>query len=110
MHLHFTRGPLDSASKVGGTNGTYGQQQQAAHSGVQDMSGNLGISMSAAARKVYQCLKTSPQTNEGLHQHDIGARLNMEVSDVAKAGDELLSMGVIYTTVDDATWAILEVD
>jgi replication factor A2 len=32
----------------------------------------------------------------------------MPVNEVFKAGDELLGLGVIYTTVDDETWAVLE--
>lgn len=64
--------------------------------------------LSASARKVFGCLKNSPQSNEGLHLQDIAQRLGMETSEVARAGDDLLSMGVIYTTVDDFTWAILD--
>jgi len=34
--------------------------------------------------------------------------LGMQVSEVLKAGDELVGHGKIYTTIDDNTWAILE--
>ena len=36
-------------------------------------------------------------------------RINMDVNEVLKAGDELQGLGLIYTTVDDHTWAVLEV-
>ena len=62
---------------------------------------------SPGARKVFECLRTVPQSHEGLHMEDIASRLRMSSADVAKAGDELLGFGVIFTTVDDNTWAIL---
>jgi replication factor A2 len=116
VHLHFTRGPPESlnagASTGAATNGSYGQQQQMGYGGgIQDMGANASLpAMSASAKKVYNVLKMTPQSNEGLHQQAIAAQLNMDMGEVARAGDELLSAGVIYTTVDDVTWAILEVD
>lgn len=115
VHLHFTRGPPNSGSKAQ-TNGTYGgqHQQQAGYGGTTGDTGqnyngkSLPATTTAAARRVYNVLKTSPQSNEGLHMQDIAARLGMEMADVGKAGDELLGTGVIYTTVDDYTWAILD--
>jgi len=32
----------------------------------------------------------------------------LSVSEVFKAGDQMLAKGAIYTTVDDETWAVLE--
>ena len=64
--------------------------------------------MTPAARKVYNLLKNEPQSNEGLHIQMIAARLNMPVTEVTRAGDELLTAGLIFSTVDEATWAILE--
>jgi replication factor A2 len=65
---------------------------------------------SAVARKVFKHLHEAPQTNEGLHQQDIASALGEDTADVARAGDELLAGGLIYTTVDDQTWAVLEAD
>lgn len=62
------------------------------------------------ARKVYEFLRTTPQTNEGLHQQEIASNLHLDIAEVGRAGDELLEGGVIYTTVDDLTWAILDTD
>ncbi len=64
--------------------------------------------LSMPARRVYQALRSSPQNNEGLHLQNIAAQLGMQVSEVLKAGDELVGHGKIYTTIDDNTWAILE--
>ena len=72
------------------------------------MNGRQMPNVSPGARRVYGALKTTPQNNEGLHVQNIAATLGMQIADVMKAGDELLSHGMIFTTVDDNTWAILE--
>jgi replication factor A2 len=64
--------------------------------------------ISAIGKKVYTLLQNSPQNNEGLHVHQIAHDLGVPANDVFKAGDELLADGLIYTTVDDETWAVLE--
>jgi len=68
----------------------------------------LPARITASARKVYNLLRDEPQTNEGLHVRNIAQKLGVEVNNVFKAGDELLQDGLIYTTVDDETWAVLE--
>ena len=108
-HLYFTKGPLGGGtanSEANGVNGGQGNMNGG------DTNGHKGrmlpAGLSGSARKVYQTLHTTPQTNEGLHMQDLAARLNMDMNDVLKAGDELLGQGLIYTTVDDQTWAILD--
>lgn len=103
VHLFFTRGPPGQGkAQQNGANGDYAAGQDSANGG-----GALGAATSATARKVYEVIRTSPQSNEGLHMSDIASRLGLQSGDVLKAGDELLTMGVIYTTVDDHTWALL---
>ncbi|KAE8348603.1 hypothetical protein BDV28DRAFT_143118 [Aspergillus coremiiformis] len=105
VHLFFTRGP------VGGTGGTAGGAggADATMGGVDDYSASKGLpAMSPVARRVYNLLKTEPQSNEGLHAQLIAAKLSLPMPDVARAGDELLTAGVIFSTVDEQTWAILE--
>jgi replication factor A2 len=108
IHLYFTRGPPGGATAntgAGAANSGAGQQQGAGNYGGHDLAG-----YSAVAKKVFEHLKNAPQSNEGLHQHEIAAKLGIESADVARAGDDLLSGGLIYTTVDDLTWAVLEAD
>lgn len=64
--------------------------------------------ISPGARRVLECLQTTPQNNEGLHVQNIAAVTRLAVPDVLKAGDELLTHSLIFTTVDDSTWALLE--
>ncbi|KAE8870305.1 hypothetical protein PTNB73_00659 [Pyrenophora teres f. teres] len=115
VHLHFTRGPPGGAQTAGANaNGAVGQQQQQQQQQQQAAGGNYGgydlTAYGQVAKKVFQYLREAPQSNEGLNQHEIAAKLGIDTADVAKAGDELLSGGLIYTTVDDQTWAILEAD
>jgi replication factor A2 len=108
-HLFFTRGPPGGAQAAGAvTNGGAGQQQSASGGGG---FGNYDLSgYSQMAKKVFQHLREVPQSNEGVNQMEIAAKLGMDTADVARAGDDLLAGGLIYTTVDDQTWAILEAD
>lgn len=108
VHLHFAKGPVENLQQgqaQGGTNGMANGHQQS-NGYAQPDTGMSGVSQSA--RKVFSILKQTPQGNEGLHAQDIAIRAGLEMSEVLKAGDELLSTGKIYTTVDDATWALLE--
>jgi len=63
---------------------------------------------SREARKVWEILLSAPQDNEGLNVHEIARQVGLSVSEVFKAGDQMLAKGAIYTTVDDETWAVLE--
>jgi len=110
VHLYFTKGPL-GAQADGAANGGQGQQDVYGQSNGANGGGGgkpLPAGLSASARKIHECLRTSPQSNEGLHMQDIAVRLNMDMAEVSKAGDELQHNGLIYTTVDDHTWALLE--
>ena len=115
VHLYFTRGDPSQFANGGG-----GQQQQGQQGGQQQqqmdgyggdnmsMNGRMMPNVSVNARKVYAVLKNSPQSNEGLHVQNVAASLGLPVNEVMKAGDELLGHSLIFTTVDDNTWAILE--
>ncbi|KAF2739959.1 replication protein A, subunit RPA32 [Polyplosphaeria fusca] len=105
-HLYFTRGPPGEGAAAKDGSASNGQEQYNSGAyGKADLSG-----YSPTARKVYKYLSEGEQSNEGLHQQAIAAQLGIEVADVARAGDELLSGGLIYTTIDDETWAVLEAD
>lgn len=112
VHLYFVKGPPENAANGVKTEGGEGMfvGQAAASNGNGAPSGGKGLSakVSKVGRQVYELLRDAPQNNEGLHVHDIAARLKISSNDAFKAGDELLGDGVIYTTVDDETWAVLE--
>ncbi|KAI9728128.1 MAG: replication factor A protein 2 [Chrysothrix sp. TS-e1954] len=107
VHLYFTKGPLGGAKggEAGQTNGAQTNGGDVSMGGTKKM---LPAGLSAAARRVYQCLQSTPQTNEGLHMQEIAGKLGMDMANVGKAGDELLNHGLLYTTMDDNTWALLD--
>ena len=108
VHLYFIKGPLDQIKTEGG--GANGDVGEVGYGGGGDTrtNGPKIPNLSEAAKRVFQTLKDSPQNNEGLHVQNIAALVRMNVPDVRKAGDELLSHSLIFTTVDDDTWAPLE--
>ena len=110
VHLHFTRGPPNGAAKGDAAAGADASHQLGGTGAA--TSGKMAVlsRLSPAAQKIYQLMSKSNDSNEGLHQQDIAARLGMDSGAAARAGDELLEAGVIYTTVDDHTWAVLEDD
>ena len=119
VHLYFTRGPPEQFNAATDASQGQGQQQQQQQGNGYNSNGNgmggggsnqqqANVHLSISARRVMQCLKTTPQHNEGLHSQQIAAATGMPYADVMKAGDELLVQSLIFTTVDDNTWAILE--
>lgn len=109
VHLFFTRGAPGAAA--GGNAVKGGGDAAMGGTGDEYGAGSVGKNlppMSPVAKRVYQLLRTEPQSNEGLHAQLIAAKLSLPMPDVARAGDELLTAGVIFSTVDEQTWAILE--
>ncbi|KAK4640419.1 Replication factor A protein 2 [Podospora bellae-mahoneyi] len=65
-------------------------------------------SCSRQAKSLYQFMQSDPRSIEGINVVDVMAGSGMGKRDVLAAADELLGNGIVYTTVDDETWAILE--
>jgi replication factor A2 len=107
VHLYFTRGPPEGAA-----NGVKSEGGMFVDGGVGNgasaKGGKLPAKISGVGRKVYELLQSEPQNNEGLHVNMIAQKLGVPSNEVFKAGDVLLGEGLIYTTVDDETWAVLE--
>lgn len=103
VHLFFTRGP-PSAIQTNGHKGTNGTDAQDSY----NAGGNTLPGVSPLARRVYNTLKEGNQSNEGLHVQMLATQMGMPVNEVYKGAEELLAIGVIFTTVDDNTWAVLD--
>jgi replication factor A2 len=93
VHLFYSRGP--PAGPDSKTNGANGNQAPAPYKG------------GGVEGRVYECIRTSVQSNEGLHVSDIAQRLNLDQQQVMAACESLSIEGKIYTTVDEYTWALL---
>jgi replication factor A2 len=107
VHLYFTRGPPEGAE-----NGVKSEGGMFVDSGLGNGAAaggkKLPAKITGIARKVHELLQSEPQNNEGLHVNNIAQKLGVPSNEVFKAGDVLLGEGLIYTTVDDETWAVLE--
>lgn len=105
VHLYYTRGPPGGTgnSNTGGAapaNGAMQHQQTGRNAEV--------AALGSVAQKVYRFIQQQPQDDQGFHQQVIASQLGLDTADVARAGDQLVESGLIYTTVDDMTWALLE--
>jgi replication factor A2 len=107
VHLYFTRGPPPNQRASGGGPQAVGAASMGSFAGM-TVNGKPLPPMSPLARRLYQTLSDTPQSNEGLHVQNLAAEMGLSVSEVYKASEELLASGLIFTTVDDNTWAILE--
>lgn len=112
VHLYFTHGPLGQ-NGAPANNGDSMFVDGGGH-GSEAAGGNTGQASSklsgctAVSKKMFNFMNGTPGGNEGVHLNVITSSTGMSVKDVLTASDELLGLGLIYTTVDDETWAILE--
>lgn len=104
VHLHFSRGPPSAQGGPGQKNTNGMDVGQQGHDGG---SANALQHMSQHARKVLQALKQT-DSNEGLHVQMIASSMAIPTNDVYKGVEELLGKGIIFTTVDDHTWALID--
>lgn len=105
IHLYYTRGPLNQSDNTSGAAPSHGAQ-----AAIQQGGGRAAelAQYTKVAQQVYKYLQTIPQGDQGVHQQVIASALGLNTVDVAQAGDQLLEGGLIYTTMDDFTWAVLE--
>jgi replication factor A2 len=109
VHLYYTRGPPEQFTNPGqndNSKGLFVQDNAGGNTGGMGQAKPLPA-MSNSARRIIKAL-TDADSNEGLHIQHLATQLGMPMNDVLKAGDELLGMSSIYTTVDDETWALLD--
>ncbi|RYP58705.1 hypothetical protein DL769_008836 [Monosporascus sp. CRB-8-3] len=107
VHLHFSKGGDPTAAGGGGGGG--GDDDSMFVDGGYGAAGNgPNLSgLSAKARKVYNFLQNSESGNEGVNIHVIAQSTGMTVPEAMNVAEELIQPGLIYTTVDDDTFAIL---
>ncbi|TDZ47222.1 Replication factor A protein 2 [Colletotrichum trifolii] len=119
VSLTFTRGPLNAGGAGAGQGGAggdsmfvdggdgYGGGAPQGGAGAGAHAGKLR-GCSAAAQKMFNFINNAPGGNEGVHLNQIASGAGLSTRDVVGASDELLGQGLIYTTIDDETWAILD--
>ena len=108
IHLYFTRGPPSAPDRNGQANGMNHGTAAAGNAGGNVVNGRTMPAVSANAWRIYCAIRDNPGSNEGFHAQMIATDVSMQVADVYKGAEELVSGGYIFTTVDDNTWACLE--
>ena len=108
VHLFFTRGAPDPTMKPEPGKDDNFTAATGATSGM-GINGRPLPNLTTIAKKVYHFLLTTPQGGEGLHMQQIAAGLQESIAEIHKAGEELQANSLIYSTIDDHTWALLEV-
>lgn len=115
IHLHLTRGPPEQFAPAGGAEAitTYGQPahiksgRDTAMGGMGGVQGGVGgttscpPNASVMARRVFDAIRAFPQNNDGIHTNIISQKSGMAMPEVLRGVDELLTLGVVYTTTDD---------
>ena len=111
VHLYFTKGPLGQNNAGGDGDSMFvdggGYNNDAGGGNNNQIQGKLS-GCSPQAKKMFNFMNNTPGNNEGIHLNVIISSTGLGLRDVLAAADELLGHGLIYTTVDDETWAILE--
>lgn len=111
VHLYHTRGPLNANGAPADGDSMFvdggGYSNNAGGGNAAQIPSKLS-GCTPLGKRVYTFMNDTPGGNEGIHLNVISSSTGMSVQDVLKAADELLGQGLVYTTVDDETWAILE--
>lgn len=112
VHLFFTRGALNTTNGGQQNSNTAANGNHANTGGVAGGQANDGTSLphvTPLARRIFATLKTaSHSNNEGLHVQMIASTMGVGLNEVYKGAEELVAAGVIFTTVDDNTFAVLD--
>lgn len=116
VHLYLTKGPLPGAGgenvNGNGGDGNAGNGgsmfvDQPFQNGKSEEAAKLNA-VSDIGKRMYRFLADTPGGNEGVHLNLITSGTGLSTRDTLLAADDLLAQGLVYTTVDDETWAILD--
>ena len=106
VHLYFTKGASAAAGATGGAGAGAADDDSMFVDGGAGSNPNLS-GLSVKGRKMFNFLQGAEGGNEGVNIHVIAQSTGMSIPDVLAASEELITPGLIYTTVDDETFAIL---
>lgn len=111
VHLYLTKGPIGGGAKQEGGDGMFVDGGDSYNAGGA-ANGNATSAKLAGcgpqAKKMFNYMLSAPGGNEGVNIVMISSAAGMTTQEVLRGADELLGQGLIYTTVDDENWAILD--
>lgn len=105
VHLLCKIGPVDQLAA--NNQNAYGGAQQHAGGNTNGGGNSRLASLRPTVRQVMEFMNNTEQGSEGIHMTEIARNTNIPLDQVKRAGEELLSLGMLYTTMDDETWAPL---
>ncbi|KAL6883991.1 replication protein A, subunit RPA32 [Trichoderma longibrachiatum] len=112
VHLFYTRGAVGGANAGGDANGDSmfvdGGDGYNAGALVGQTANKLSHCSNKAKSMFMYLKKSSADGTDGVHLNKLTAELGLGLRDVMEAADELMTQGLIYTTIDEETWAVLE--
>ncbi|EAS34870.3 replication factor A2 [Coccidioides immitis RS] len=109
IHLYFKHGPPPSKDAADASKAQTSGSGGAMRSDNSMAAGERTLPpMSPMARKLFNTLNNTPQSREGLHLQHLASLMQAPVDNVEKAARELNDLSLIYPTVDDYTWTIMD--
>lgn len=110
VHLYLTKGGPPGGAKAEGGDGMFvgnGADNYRSDGPANESNAKLA-GLGPEAKKMFAWFKHAEGGNEGVHFNIIASGAKMTTNEVLKGADELLGVGLIYPTVDDETWAVLD--
>lgn len=108
VHLFFTQKDPNQAAGGAADGDSMFVDGGAGYAGGNALASSKLTGCTDLAKKMYNYINNSAGGNEGVHLNVVTNQTGLSVREALSASDELLGQGLIYTTVDDETWAILE--
>ncbi|KAI5844977.1 replication factor A2 [Morchella snyderi] len=113
IHLHFTRGPPEQfATGGGGGVVSHGQSKnvKTEDTAMGGMSGGSSFPPNASniSKRVYDAIRACPTNPDGIHANIISQKSGLGMPQVFKGVEELLELGLAYTTTDDNHFALMD--
>jgi replication factor A2 len=112
IHLHFTRGPPEQFAAGGGGVAPHGQSKnvKTEDTAMGGMGGgsNFPPNASDISRRVHDAIRACPTRPDGIHVNIISQKSGLGMPQVFKGVEELLELGLAYTTTDDNHFALMD--
>ncbi|KAL2890328.1 Replication factor A protein 2 [Ceratocystis lukuohia] len=108
VHLYYTRQAQGGGGGGGGGDGMFvdgGGDAQMSNYG--DANSKI-MHASAPAKKIWKVISTAPRSNEGMRVEVMATNAGLDIDTSMGAAQELMSIGLLYNTVDENTFDIMD--
>ncbi|KAK4454301.1 replication factor A protein 2 [Podospora aff. communis PSN243] len=111
VHLYLTKGASGGGAGAGGDAGGDGMFVDGGNGAARPAGGVHNARLKQCSRNaqtVFNYMQRLAAGDEGANVQAIAQGTGLAARDVIAAADDLLGQGLIYTTLDDETWAVLD--